>query len=465
MTPTIVVYEDSIWQQMLPLTYIRSTCELTCGRDSLLEKIQRLASPNPAGFAHRKGNGCGSVSETIPSLWCREELATVLAEERPNPINEAASGPALFLNGRGWWKQLPAMEDGGSSWVGVVGSDQEIACIVADADLAARLSPELFLEEGRLRDLLERLPRRDVSGLVELFSWPWEIIHANERALVADWSNSGNISSHKAQIDPGSYLLAPEAVHLGQGTRIKPCAVIDAENGPVWIGENVTISPHTYIQGPVSIGAGSLIQPGAVIHAGTTIGPVCKVGGEIEASIIHGYSNKQHDGFLGHSYIGTWVNIAADCINSDLKNTYGTVRVPINGQPVETGEMFVGMLVGDYSKLGINVSFPTGAVIGFCSSVFASQSPKFVPSFVWIDGDDWTTFDETRGAEIARKVMARRNREFSQEREKLFHRIRRLADKLETAPGPIPPRLGPVNEWFKHPEFRSDNFLPTTTAH
>ncbi len=356
------------------------------------------------------------------------------------------------------------MEGSGSSWVGVVGEDEQIACVFANAELAARLSHESFLEEGRLREPLEHLPRRDVSGIVELFGWPWEIIHANERALVADWTNDGNVSSHKAQIDPGSYLLAPEAVHLGQGTRIKPCAVIDAENGPVWIGENVTISPHTSIQGPVAIGDGSLIQPGAVIHAGTTIGPVSKVGGEIEASILQGYSNKQHDGFLGHSYIGTWVNIAADCINSDLKNTYGTVRVPINGQPVETGEMFVGMLVGDYSKLGINVSFPTGAVIGFCSSVFASQSPKFVPSFVWIDGENWMTFDESRGAEIAQKVMVRRNREFSPEREKLFRRVRRLADKLETAPGPIPPRLGPVKDWFNQPAPRPGDVFPVPAA-
>ena len=165
-----------------------------------------------------------------------------------------------------------------------------------------------------------------------------------------------------------------------------------------------------------------------MIHAGTTIGPVCKVGGEIEASILHGYSNKQHDGFLGHSYVGTWVNIAADCINSDLKNTYGTVRVPINGRPVETGEMFVGMLVGDYSKLGINVSFPTGAVVGFCSSVFAAQSPKFVPSFVWVDGDAWMSFDEDRGMEIVEKVMARRQR--------VFHPRTEIAVSPHSPPGP-----------------------------
>ncbi|RPI87763.1 MAG: transferase, partial [Planctomycetaceae bacterium] len=229
----------------------------------------------------------------------------------------------------------------------------------------------------------------------------------------------------------GSHLLNPGAIHIGWGTRIKPCAVIDAEDGPVWIGENVTIFPHTYVQGPAWIGDGSLIQPGAVIHAGTTIGPVSKVGGEIEGSIIHGFSNKQHDGFLGHSYVGSWVNIAADCINSDLKNTYGTIRVPVNGRDVDTGRMFVGMFVGDYSKAGINVSFPTGAVIGFCSSVFAPRSPKFVPSFAWIDGDKVQRYDEQRGLAIAKKVMARRRRRMTLAEEHVFLAVRRQALAVE----------------------------------
>ena len=107
-----------------------------------------------------------------------------------------------------------------------------------------------------------------------------------------------------------------------------PCVVLDAEEGPIYIGRNVKISPHTSIQGPCYIGDNTLIQANAVIRENTSIGPVCKVGGEIEASIIHSYSNKQHDGFLGHSYLGQWINIAADAINSDLKNTYGSVRVP-----------------------------------------------------------------------------------------------------------------------------------------
>jgi UDP-N-acetylglucosamine diphosphorylase/glucosamine-1-phosphate N-acetyltransferase len=202
----------------------------------------------------------------------------------------------------------------------------------------------------------------------------------------------------------------------------------------VWIGRRVTILPHCYVQGPAYIGDCSFLQVGTVIHAGTSIGPVCKVGGEIEASIIQGYSNKQHDGFLGHSYVGSWVNIAADCVSSDLKNTYGTVRVPINGRDVDTCELFVGMIFGDHSKTGINVSFPTGSVIGFCSNVLALRSPKFVPSFTWIDDGSMEHFDVQRGLAIARKVMARRNRTMTAAEERAFLAVCPQAMNVEHFP-------------------------------
>jgi hypothetical protein len=118
--------------------------------------------------------------------------------------------------------------------------------------------------------------------------------------------------------------------------------------------------------------------------------------------------------------------------------------------------MFVGMLVGDYSKLGINVSFPTGAVVGFCSSVFAAQSPKFVPSFAWLDGDAWMSFDEERGLDIVEKVMARRKRDFTLAQRTLFRRIRRLANKLEIHAEPITSKQGPVEDWFSVPGMPSN---------
>jgi UDP-N-acetylglucosamine diphosphorylase/glucosamine-1-phosphate N-acetyltransferase len=294
-----------------------------------------------------------------------------------------------------------------------------------------QLSPESLLDEAISSRILSDLERRDVSACVDLFKWPWEMVLANENWLREDHSSHRWGGTIEGIVSDGCYLLDPQAIYVGPETRIKPGVVIDAEEGPVWIGRQVTILPHCYVQGPACIGDGSLLQPGTVVHAGTTIGPTCKIGGEIEASIIQGYANKQHDGFLGHSYIGSWVNIAADCVNSDLKNTYGTVRVPINGREVDTGEMFVGMILGDYSKTGINVSFPTGSVVGFCCNVLALRSPKFVPSFSWIDDDSSERFDEERGLVSARKVMARRNRIMTAAQERAFLAVSSQALEIE----------------------------------
>jgi UDP-N-acetylglucosamine diphosphorylase/glucosamine-1-phosphate N-acetyltransferase len=263
--------------------------------------------------------------------------------------------------------------------------------------------------------------------------WPWDLVLANEAQLAKDWVQDP-CPGIQGTVHDGAYILEQSNVHIGKNAEIKPTVVIDAGNGPVWIMDGAVVLPHSYVEGPAYVGPDSLIQPGAVVHAGTYLGPVCKVGGEIEGSIIQGYSNKQHDGFLGHSYVCSWVNIAADCVNSDLKNTYGTIRVPINGREVETEEMFVGMFVGDHNKAGINVSFPTGAVIGFCSAVFTSRSPKFEPSFSWVDGDRADRYDEARGLEIARKVMARRKMVMSDAECRAFMGVIRQAVAIERQP-------------------------------
>lgn len=408
--PRIIVFEDSGWQRLLPLVYMRAVYQLICGMGDLLGKVRRRL-PEKAQL----------------DVWCRSGIADIVAEQTGAPANRLAHEPALLLNGRGLWTALPVIEEGEGAWVGTAGPKGAVACIAADADLAATLTPEVLLDEARTRAALAGLPQRDVSAAVRLFTYPWELIHAHEHAFTDDWAETVTAPARLGQVDAGSYLLAEDAIHIGAGTRVKPCVVIDAEDGPVWIGENVTILPHVYIQGPAYIGDGCVVQPGAAVKEGTYLGPVCKVGGEIEASIIQGYSNKQHDGFLGHSYIGSWVNIAADCINSDLKNTYGTIRVPLNGYEVDTGEMFVGMLMGDHSKAGINVSFPTGAVIGFCSSIFAPQSPKFVPSFTWITNKTVERYDEQRGLAIARKVMGRRKKVMSEAEERAFLSVTRQA--------------------------------------
>lgn len=417
----IAIYEDPGWQKLLPLVYMRACCQLLCGTTELLSRIRRVAAESSGAT----GNG----HHTQIDLWCRPVLAEALAGQTKLPVNEPLAGPALLLSGRGVWRSLPETDPREAAWVGTAGPNRGIACISADAPLASQLTSATLLDELNTRAMLAGLPRRDVSQHVSLLDWPWQFVDANQQQLVDDWSD--DMAGVAGSVAQGSYLVNPRGIHIGWGTKIKPCVVVDAEDGPVWIGDNVTVFPHSYIQGPAFVGDGTLIQPGAVVHAGTTIGPRSKIGGEIEASIVQGFSNKQHDGFLGHSYVGSWVNIAADCINSDLKNTYGNVRVPINGREVDTGKMFVGMFVGDYSKAGINVSFPTGAVIGFCSSVFAARSPKFVPSFAWLDGESVQRYDEERGLAIAKKVMSRRQRTLSPAEEALFLAVRQQALAVE----------------------------------
>jgi UDP-N-acetylglucosamine diphosphorylase/glucosamine-1-phosphate N-acetyltransferase len=420
MALRVVIYEDSGWQKLLPLVYVRATFQLLCGTSDLLSRVRRLLEARPP--AHF-GNGRSPEVE----IWCRPALTEVVAGQTGLAANQSLDGRALLLNGRGVWHSIPAMAAGDADWVGTVGS--RVACIFADDSLARQLTRDVLLDESQTRAVLAGLPQRDVTEHVTLLEWPWQFVNANLDMLHRDWKTE--MAGVAGAVAEGSHLVNSDGIHIGWGTKIKPCVVIDAEDGPVWIGDNVTILPHSYIQGPAYIGSGTLIQPGATVHAGTTIGPKSKIGGEIEASIVQGFSNKQHDGFLGHSYIGSWVNIAADCINSDLKNTYGTVRVPINGTDVESGEMFVGMFAGDYSKAGINVSFPTGAVIGFCSSVLAARSPKFVPSFAWLDGDSVEPFDEQRALPIARKVMARRQCQMTAAEEQLFLSVRGQALAME----------------------------------
>ncbi|MDX1973011.1 MAG: putative sugar nucleotidyl transferase [Candidatus Sumerlaeia bacterium] len=401
---SLIVYEDYHWINFLPLVYFRPIQELLCGGGSLFSRVEILA-------------------QQPMQLWCRPSLEETLLERGNLAVNQPVHPEqmALFLNGRGLWSSLPSIDNSPHSegWVGV-DSSGEVACVALPASVAECFSPSTFLDEQFLHRQIQHLPRVNVSRCVRLMRWPWELIHTNAITLMEDWEFRQHAPTLEGCIMGGVHLLSRDQIHVGKGCKIYPCVVIDAEAGPVVLEEGVTVMPHSFIQGPAHIGKNTLLQTGAVIRGGTTIGPVCKVGGEVEGSIIHGYSNKQHDGFLGHSYLGEWINIAADCINSDLKNTYGTIRVPINGVPVETGEIFMGMLVGDHSKIGINVSIPTGAVVGVSSSVFDPACPKFVPSFSWVEKEGTATYEINRAVEVARKMMARRRKMMTAAMEALF---------------------------------------------
>ncbi len=416
----VVVFEDHAHANLMPLVYWRAAFELRCGHDQLIHKIRQALDR--------------ALGQVDVRLFVRDDIAEVTAERWALPVNKPTEGETLFVNGRllaassVLWPDEPA--------VGMHGRD--VVFLLADAELTAELTPDVWLDPDRLSACLDRhasphrqrnvdLPRYGLIG------YPWHLVHANSAELVRQWQDDRK-PAVEGTVYPGVHLLEESNIHIGPGSKIKPCTVLDAEEGPIVIGRNVTVAPHCTIVGPCSIGDGTIVQPGATIREGTTLGPVCKVGGEIEESVIHAHSNKQHDGFLGHAYLGEWINIAADCINSDLKNTYGEICAPVNGVETPTGEIFVGLTMGDHSKAGINLSFPTGAVVGFGCNVFVSHTPpKFVSSFSWYTDDGRDLYDAGRGIDVARKVMARRKVTMTPAEERLFLAIPQIARRYERA--------------------------------
>jgi UDP-N-acetylglucosamine diphosphorylase/glucosamine-1-phosphate N-acetyltransferase len=231
--------------------------------------------------------------------------------------------------------------------------------------------------------------------------------------------------------DEGPQLLVRgERVYVAPEARLDGPIVLDSRDGPVFIEAGAQIEPFSFIQGPAYIGAGSLIAS-ARIRGETSIGPVCRVGGEVEASIIQGYSNKHHDGFLGHAWLGEWVNIGAMTTNSDLKNNYGSVRVQLEGVgQLDSGLIKLGCFLADHVKLGIGLHLSGGTVIGTGSNVFGVHSvPKNVPHFTW-GGDVFREYRIESMIGVARTVMSRRKRQL----DPAYEAVLRAAFEL-TRPG------------------------------
>ena len=191
-----------------------------------------------------------------------------------------------------------------------------------------------------------------------------------------------------------SIMLNKKDIHVSKTAKVSAGAILDASDGPIIIDENALIDVGVIIKGNTYIGKNSIVNPGAKLRGEISIGPSCKIGGEIECSIFHGYSNKQHDGYIGHSYIGEWVNLGANTNNSDLKNNYSTIKLDIGSQLIDTEEMFIGTMMGDYTKTGISTMLNTGTYIGIGANVFGGGfQDKFIPSFSW-GIDDITSIEK-----------------------------------------------------------------------
>ncbi len=252
-----------------------------------------------------------------------------------------------------------------------------------------------------------------------MIDYPWHLIEHNGAALADDyqhWWKAGVPEARDISISgPAERCLIAHTAH------IEPMVHIDTTNGPVLIDKGAVVQAFSRIEGPCYIGAETRVLS-ARIHGGS-IGPHCRIGGEIECSIVHGHSNKAHEGFLGHSYVGEWVNLGAGTQTSDLRTDYGTVRMTLNGQTIDTGLMKVGSFIGDYTKTSLHTLLNTGTLIGAFTQLLTSGEllPRVVPSFCRYGRG---RLHERNGMRemfaTAATVMARRNREWTEMHAELF---------------------------------------------
>jgi len=255
-----------------------------------------------------------------------------------------------------------------------------------------------------------------------LLGYLWEMLDVQASAIAEQFEFFTDATIHQSDFASAQVAaLDAESIAVGEHSSIAPFVVLDATRGPIIIGNHVTIMPHVTIIGPCAIGDHSTIKAGAKIYANTSIGRWCKVGGELDSSIFQDYSNKQHNGFVGHSIIGEWVNLGADTNTSNLKNTYRPISIELPSGRIVTGRTFLGLLCGDHTKAGINTMFTTGTVTGVCANVFgAGYTPPVIPSFTWGGIQEHRRWSIEAAVDTARRAMLRRNRTLLPEEEALL---------------------------------------------
>ena len=252
----------------------------------------------------------------------------------------------------------------------------------------------------------------------------WDIFSKNDASIREDFEFL--TEDRKSQPIPKSVnVIAPENIFIEEGAKLE-FVTLNASTGPIYIGKNAEIMEGSVIRGPFALCEGGIVKMAAKIYGATTVGPNCKVGGEINNSVLFSNSSKGHDGFLGNSVLGEWCNIGADSNNSNLKNNYEEVRLwsyETEGF-ARTGLQFCGLIMGDHSKCGINTMFNTGTVIGVSANIFGSGFPRnFVPSFSWGGASGFTTYITKKAFETARLVMSRRNVEFDEKEAAILEHV------------------------------------------
>jgi glucose-1-phosphate thymidylyltransferase len=350
----VVLFEDDLAAQLSPVTIGRPAFLASCGSYRLWDLVERLECPRwalvrshlhevvaadfpglsleapPAGQASLWIN-----ARLVPSVGALSGLESLLRPARPSVVHHAGRVAAVL-----------------------VGSDQR--------------RPAAALGRDNVGAWLEGLGLPAAEIDLPLFEYAHDLVRYHQSTLAA------NLEDRLAR---GSYREIADGVFAAEGAALGEYCVVDHGAGPILLEENARIGPYCFLSGPAHIGANARVIEHAAIKDGVALGHTTKIGGEIEATTVEPYTNKQHHGFLGHSYLGSWVNLGAGTSNSDLKNTYGQVSMEYAGHRVPTDMQFIGCIIGDYAKTAVNTSIFTGKTIGVCTMVYGFVTTN-VPSFV-----------------------------------------------------------------------------------
>jgi len=366
-----IFFDDKAWHNLLPLTYTRPTAEIRIGILTISDKWKKHLSGT---FSYLTQD---YLSEKFP---LRLEATNILINGSICPSQELLSAI----------ETLPENTF-------LTQGDLLIAAKISGTDF------KIFLTEP------EKIAQKAFDENVLKISFPWEIFKHNGEAIVSDFEliTKGRISQPLGETNRA---INPENIFIEEGASVL-FAILNASTGPIYIGKDAEIMEGSIVRGPFALCEHSALKMAAKIYGPTTIGPFSKVGGEINNSVIFGFSNKAHDGFLGNSVLGEWCNLGADTNNSNLKNNYEEVKLWSYPEErfIKTGLQFCGLVMGDHSKSGINTMFNTGTVIGVSANIFGDGFPRnFIPSFSWGGAGGFQQYTTNKAIDVAEKVYARR---------------------------------------------------------
>jgi len=384
-----ILYDGPNRSQLLPFTYTRPVADIRIGILTIREKWEK--------YLH-------STITTLTEEYLEVKYPMVEMEENIM-IN------ASFLPTKRIVKQLKELKENEA----LVKEDEIIAFFTKKSQ------EEVDFDTYKLIALEE--------NFIQIKN-TWDIFALNGIALQADFDL---ITEDRKSISIPTTIqtVNPNNIFIEEGVKLS-FAILNASNGPIYIGKNAEIMDGAIIKGPFSLGEHSTIKMGAKIYGDTTVGPHCKVGGEVSNSVFFGYANKGHDGFLGNSVIGEWCNLGADTNNSNLKNNYAEVKLwdYDTERFAKTGLQFCGLMMGDHSKSGINTMFNTGTVVGVSANIFGGNFPRnFIPSFSWGGNSGFTTYQMRKVNEVANVVMQRRGLKFDDTEQKILQHIFEITSK------------------------------------